>query len=164
MSEEFVIKGDKEAAQIVRLLQTCVSSDDSRPVLTCIHVEDGLAEATDSFRSMTVPAPDMLPEGLTRLKSKAKVSSLLVEAEAEEGTFPDVSMIAPKGEPVFSISINPKLLGEILMELRRTTNMVRLDFYGPTNPFVLRSRGEDKFYSLVMPMHDNDTEDYNPYD
>lgn len=163
MSDEFVIKGDKEASQIVRLLQTCTSKDDSRPVLMCVHVQNGLAEATDGHRTMTVPAPEELPEGLTRIESKAKVSALLVNAKTEEGMFPDIGAVAPKREPVFVINVNPKTLGEVLMELSRVTDRVRFEFHGPDSPFSVRSTGEEKFYSLGMPVTDHNTKDYCPY-
>lgn len=178
MSDPIVLTGNKQEAYILSALRKIASSDNARPVLTSIHIdqEAGRVEVADGFCTLTVPysaIEDVRPvtgnlPRLVKLEGNPhKRDGWTVRAESEEGTFPNIGVVAPITDPVFSITVNPKLLGELLIQLDRATSAssVRLDFHGETEPFEISTVADSDVpaYSVIMPMHDVEDGRYDPY-
>jgi len=58
----------------------------TRPILQCVHFEDGVATATDSHRMIRVK--DMVPQGLN-------FNLNLADFSFEEGNYPEVNQLVP---------------------------------------------------------------------
>jgi DNA polymerase III sliding clamp (beta) subunit (PCNA family) len=84
------------------------------------------------------------------LKGKIPAGDFLVELESVDGEFPDWRQVLPDGDPVFEISLNPKLL---INALKGMVGAVRVRFYGSSKPVeVIDSSPDDLKYALIMPL------------
>jgi hypothetical protein len=149
-----LIKGNKKDSMLIRWLQKMASSDAGRPVLTGLNVDNGQTVACNGFRMVVIDTPEFLQDAEGKIV-RSRVSAGEFESELEEidGTYPDYQGIYPKKEAQAIISVNPKLLREMLSGLSELP--VSLVVYGDTLPMELygKTRDERDAYMILMPMH-----------
>lgn len=86
--------------------------------------------------------------------------SVTLRCKEQDGRFPNWRNVLPKTPPVLALSVDPKLLAEVLLALHQFTadeqRGVRLLFYDfrGTSPFGIVATGEDGLVAeaLVVPM------------
>jgi len=133
-------------------------ADGPRAALAGASIEPGAMVATDGFRLQAIETPYHVREALQGTVARfddLKASSETVTATRLIG-FPDYHVIMPKGEPVFEIALDGKLLKEALEGMKGGyCGKVRLRFYGPTQPVEAFGQANDdsRAYALIMPMH-----------
>jgi len=140
--------------------------------------------ATDSFRLLEVSTPsniqpkDISPYAMLGCDSfladtrhlKADVAAIKhlddthVEFVVSDGTrsfpridarFPDYEPLFPKEKPIAEVTINAKLLRELLHSLEKVEEKhnVRIDFYGSMKPLALFAENStQKARALIMPV------------
>jgi DNA polymerase III sliding clamp (beta) subunit (PCNA family) len=147
-----IIELNREQAQIVRWLNEGASSDDSRPVLTGLHIEGQYTVSADGFQLRVMETPESLKpfDGqLIALDKQPRVTGDIVKVESIEGKFPDWRKVPPTSEPVFEIELNGSLLANLVKDMSRDGS-VKLTFYGATVPMTAQSATQ---YAILMPMH-----------
>jgi len=134
-------------------------ADGTRAVLTGASIEHQAMVATDGFRLQAIETPYYARvelEGTVARFDDLQASSETVTPTPIEGQFPDYHVIMPKGEPVFEIALDGKLLREALEGMKGGVfGKVTLRFYGPTQPVEVfgQANDESRVYALIMPMH-----------
>jgi len=121
-------------------------------------IEPRAAVATDGFRLQAIETPSNIRDALQG--TVARFDDLQASSETVTATrligFPDYHVIMPKGEPVFEIALDGKLLREALEGMKGGVfGKVTLRFYGPTQPIEVfgEANDESRAYALIMPMH-----------
>lgn len=155
------IKINRHDSKVLKWLQSAASKDQAREVLNGINV-NGNYTAADGFRLHVVDPSGLveLPEG-TRDYGKIPASGLVEEPEAMPYSFPEYQQIIPRSDPVFEISVNPKLLLEALKGFVYDDQPVLLRFHSATAPMEVLGKietkdGETSAYAIIMPMHLDD--------
>jgi DNA polymerase III sliding clamp (beta) subunit (PCNA family) len=150
-----LVKGNKKDSRLIRWLQKNASTDVSRPVLNGLHVNNGQTVACNGYRMIVVDTPEPLKEieGPMVVKGKIPAGDFAVEFEEIEGKYPDYNGIIPTKEAKAVISINPKLLREMLEGLDDTPTTIVL--HEDTQPIEIfgKTRDERDAYMILMPMH-----------
>jgi len=135
------------------------STNGTRAVLTGASIEHQAMVATGGFRLHAIETPYYARvelEGTVNRFDDLQASSETVTPTPIEGQFPDYHVIMPKGEPVFEIALDGKLLREALEGMKGGVfGKVTLRFYGPTQPIEVfgEANDESRAYALIMPMH-----------
>lgn len=151
----YIKPNDKEEAKTIKWLHSGCSKDPARPVLTGIHVKNGLAYSADGFKLMRIETPESLKEyeELTiKPLSNIPVTPQVVEWEELPGhTYPDCEQIIKTDkEPIFEISVNKKLLADAIKTMPGPdNNMITLSFTGNRDPIRITT---DDALLIVMPM------------
>ena len=148
------IKINKHNSKVLKWLQSAVSKDKNRPVLTGINANENLATA-DGWRLHIVHQDELieLPEGL-RDYGKIPASGIIEVPDVIEGQFPDVLQVIPRKEPVLEIAINSKFLIDTLKGL---DSMAILKFHGANEPMevlgnIKTTEGSTPAYAVIMPI------------
>ena len=152
-----ITKGENQRLRWL-LKATNPKADRHRAALAGASIEPRAMVATDGFRLQAIETPchvrDAL-EGTTARFEEVKASSETVTT-TRLPRFPDYHAIMPKGEPVFEIALDGKLLREALEGMKGGVfGKVTLRFYGPTQPIEVfgEANDESRAYALIMPMH-----------
>jgi DNA polymerase III sliding clamp (beta) subunit (PCNA family) len=137
--------------------EACASKDQTRPVLTCLHLrinEDGTAtlEATDSYQAISIPVTveegdteGLIPvEAVTEARKQGRgTKEVNLEANGKviapngaswvrpEGTFPKIPELIPAQLAEFEIGLNPTLLANMAKAFGAET--VRIQFCAGSN-------------------------------
>ena len=85
------------------------------------------------------------------------LSQSTTTARVVDGTFPDYEAIFPSGAPVLEITINGKLLAELLNTLSKLNKMssVKLKLYGTEKPIALFAENDtQRARALLMPVRE----------
>lgn len=161
-----------------RLVANAVSKDNTRPVLTCVHIRKGIIEAADGLiavqRELSYEGEELLLRGKELSKCKGDVLTLTkdkggVRVQGKEtitlypvsGTFPNIDKLYP--ETADEDRIMERLTGEklapfqiafsreSLLKLLKSVDedVVRFSFYGQQRPVKVETLGAK---GLIMPM------------
>lgn len=69
-----------------------------------------------------------------------------------EGTYPDYERNMPAGEPIASVTLNPKLLAQVLKGFDGMGS-IKLELHGDVKPVVIKAGGEElEVTGVVMPL------------
>lgn len=86
--------------------------------------------------------------------------SQAVPFRAIEGPFPNMDLVLPKTDPVFTIAVNAELTAEVLKALVPLTDFdhyVLLEFRTDKGAIIIRSAtSEHKVTALLMPLQKNE--------
>ena len=139
-------------------LQFASRKDTDHPVLRGIHAADKFLETSDGVRLHRVNKKHLGKDGVVIVnegkkvnKSFRKGTSYFYPTETYEGRYPRTEMVFPKGEPVFVIGVNAKLLAEAL-SIPSKGKYVKLSFYGPEKPILVESK-DTVYQAVVMPVY-----------
>ena len=162
---------------IMKVAGSAVAKDGSRPILVAINckIKDGKLTATgvDGFKMHQVTVDiEMLEEDAIdtfNIRPMKEIQAGFLDYEIEvgderisystpdmkievklvAGTYLKIEDIYPKAPPVFSISVDPKML---MATLRAYSGerYLKLDFFGEVNPFTLTTKDNDR--ALMMPI------------
>lgn len=151
-----LIKGDKKDSRLIRWLQKIASSDPGRTMLNGLHIDNGQVIACDGYRMAVVDTPEALSnsfEGPVTVEGKIPAGEFAVEFSEIEGDYPDRNGIFPKQDAKAVISINPRLMRELLEGLSEEPTTIVL--YEDTQPIEIygKTRDDRDAYMILMPMH-----------
>lgn len=155
-----VLKFSRHESKLLAWLLKAASTDDARPVLEDIHVNDNSIVATDGWRMHWVDKEGVSAfaevSDKTMNLGKIRAGENLIEPEEHDDfNYPDCKSLIPTREPVFEVAINPKFLVDALQGL---DTAVVLRFFGTTGPFEVMGKIASKdaddtnVYALIMPM------------
>ena len=149
----------KEETRAMKFLQSAVSKDPARAILTTIHVKNGRTVSADGFRAHLINTPEVLKEHEGKNLHPDTTISVTPRPEVfceYEGNFPDLSFLEEeyqKNEPVFEIAINKNLIKD-LASMPTENDMLVFSFTGEKHPIRVTSTEEDfQAVAYIMPMH-----------
>jgi len=161
-------------------LMSAASTDEARPILTHMAIQNGDLVTSDGFRIHSVPIPTSLrdtelPDVFKPLDT-IRLSSNVVNFEANgDYPFPDTDQIIPKKDPVKVFSVNLKFLRDAISQcptpkdttiplrftIRKDHGPIELSWgmsevlpNGETDPDVKR-----RHTAYIMPVHDDQSMD-----
>jgi len=111
----------------------------------------------------TLPALDNVAikhldkDGATFLLIDDDLSQSTITARVVDGKFPDYESIFPSGNPVAEVTINGKLLAELLETMAKLNQLssVKIKFYANDKPFALFAEGNGQAArGLLMPIRE----------
>ena len=175
-----IFETNKHTAKILNWLQSGALRTDDRPALTGVLVGEEQSISANGFSLHAVSfegfptGGDFLPTGLRKFPKIPVRGGTIIEPDelTDAGfVFPDVSQIIPRGEPVFKIAANSRLLTNALKGF--ADQQVVLTFYNDKAPFEITGNIETSTkddtrvtptYALIMPMHlDLDAKGWRPF-
>lgn len=167
----------KELKRIMDVCKKTVSKDMSKPILTQINLkykdEVLTASAVDGFRvnqvlvREVVTDSDLFEVNIPVIAVTEKVLDVNIyfddrrirfeyiggkkeEYYLIEGDFVKVDQSFPKGEPEFTIGVNPKLLKEMCEAyMKNGVKAMELKFYGKLSPIVVETGSSRQ---LILPL------------
>lgn len=174
---KFKIQGS-DLHYIMTVAGAACAKNQSRPILTAINcrIKDSFLTATalDGYimHRITVPVEVIEDSGeafnISPIKSvdtKSEYSIEVTDTEISyktasrtlieklvEGTFIDADAVYPKTDPVFTISVDPKLLAKTL-KAYGSASCIKFEFYGKASPFKFSTASGSS--GIVLPVHNN---------
>ena len=146
-----IVKGTKKQSKTWRWLQSAASKDETRPVLTGLHVTEGYVVGCDGHR-LHAAKSDLTHEGEDLngkiVAGKIPAGEFQADMADIEGRYPNIQTIMPMSAPTFEIWCNPKLLVDALRGMERP---VCLRFFGESAPFEACDPEQER-YALIMPI------------
>lgn len=158
-----------------RLIANAAVKEESRPVLHCVHIREGIIEAANGFilmqRKLDYTGDSMLLDikDIAKHKDIEALGGVVytdkdeqIQAFGQEttlirqvqGDFPKTEYLHPEGikKPVFQIALGRSQLLNMLKCLDKNEEIIKFSFYGKESPAKIEASNGD-VTGLIMPMH-----------